>query len=347
MSGDLVSIRVRARGLVGFPELVAKHGGDCHALLKSVGIEPELLNTPDATLEHIKLIELFEKSAHDLNVADFGLQLAQLQGISVLGPVALLAQHAATVGDAIEAVHRNIRYHSPGASARLHFASKDVSDEQDEMVCYRYELQLPDGVPHRQNTELAYAIALKFLTLVSSAKPDQWRVHFAHDKGLSAKQYRRHLGCQVKLGQSFDACFFPKRLLGVAIHAADPALVDTAQRFVSHVIRRHPLDLAKQIETLLIRQLASGGCTLPRLAKQLSLSARTMQRHLQSQGGSFDEIVDRVRKMRAAEYLRDSTVPLAQVSNLLGYTESSTFNRSCVRWFDETPLAYRRRLQSA
>lgn len=343
MSQGLAPIRVRARGLIGFAELVAQCDGNCNDLLKRAGISPDLLSTPEATFEHGKLVALLELTASTLNVSDFGLRLADMQGISVLGPIALIAQHATTVREAIAAVGRNIPYHSPGAAISLNLAENEDRPDSAAMACLRYELQLPPGTAHRQNSELAYAIALRFLQLLSAARQDHWRIHFAHTRGLTAKQYRRHLGCQVRLGQAFDALYFPAAILDVAIDAADPILVETAQRFVSHVIARSPLDLALQVETLLIRQLASGGCTLPRVARQLAMSTGTLQRRLRQFGVSFDEIADRVRKERAAEYLRHSTLSPAEVCSLLGYSESSTFNRSCKRWFGVTPMVYRQR----
>ena len=342
MNDDAPAIRVRARSLIGFAELVGKHGGDCNALLGKVGIATELLHTPEATFEHIRLLELFEHSAQVLELDDFGLRLAGMQGVALLGPIALMAQHAATVGEALEAIHRNIPYHSPGAQVQVCPARQADCEGASELACLRYELNLPISRLYRHNSELAYAVAVRFLQLVAPRQPEGLFIHFAHSKGLSARQYRRYLDCPVHLGKAFDALYFPKALLDLPIEAADPQLVETAQRYITHLIRRFPLDLAMQVETLLIRQLASGICTLPRIARQLSMSTRSLQRRLQAQDSSFDEIADRVRRQRAMEYLRQTDLPLAQVGSLLGYTESSTFNRSCQRWFERTPLAYRR-----
>lgn len=327
--------QVRARGLTGFAELVAQHGGDCQALLRSAGIAPELLNTPEATLDHEKLVTLFERAALQLKVSDFGLRLANLQGIAILGPISLMARHAATVGDAIAAVHRHLPYHSPGAEIRLD------RDQQGGYACLRYELHLPTDVRHRQNSELAYAIAVKFLSLVSAKVPDDWLVHFAHSEGLSRARYRRHLGCDVRLAQEFDALFFPASLLEIKIDTSDPVLARAAASYVSDVRRRFPLDIELQVETLIVRQLANGGCTLPRIALQLRLSERTLQRRLRDAGHSFEDIVDRVRRHRANEYLLRTAIPLKQVSTLLGYTEQSTFIRACRRWFGRSPLELR------
>jgi AraC-like DNA-binding protein len=327
--------QVRARGLSGFAELVAQRGGDCAALLRSEGISPDLLKTPEATLDHQKLVMLFERAAAQLKVDDFGLQLAKLQGIDILGPVALMARHAATVGDAIAAVRRHLPYHSPGAEIRLD------RYPQDEYACLRYELHLPRELPHRQNSELAYAIAVRFLRLVSSAIPDDWRIHFAHSEGLSPSKYRRHLGCEVRLAQDFDALFFPADLLDVRIDTSDPVLAHAAASFVADVVRRFPLDIELQVETLIVRQLANAGCTLTRIAQQLGLPERTLRRRLQTSGCNFEDIVDRVRRQRAHEYLLRTAIPLRQVSTLVGYTEQSTFIRACRRWFGKSPLALR------
>jgi AraC-like DNA-binding protein len=335
MNEAVRSPQVRARGLTGFAELVAQHGGDCDALMGSVGISAQLLKTPDATLDHQKLVMLLERAAVQLKLNDFGLRLAKLQGIEILGPVALMARHAANVGDAIAAVGRHLPYHSPGAEVQL-----DIVLSQGR-ACLRYDLHLPTQLPHRHNSELALAIAVKFLRLVSLAAPDGWVVHFSHSDGLTPSQYRRHLGCEVRLAQDFDGVSFPASLLDVAIDTSDPALARVASSFVSDVIRRFPLDIDLQVETLIARQLASRGCTLPRIAQQLQLPERTLQRRLQTAGLTFEEIVDRVRRQRAQEYLSRTVIPLRQISTLLGYTEQSTFIRACRRWFGVPPLGVR------
>ncbi len=331
------SVLVRARGLTGFAELVTQHGGDYKALMHDVGIPYAMLDSPEATLEHQKMVTLFERAAATLSMNDFGLRLANLQGIDILGPVALMARHAATVGDAIAAVRRHLPYHSPGADIRLEKSARGTR------VCYRYELHLPSQIPRRQNTELAYSIAVKSLRLMSSADPSNWLIHFAHRDGLSPARYRRHLGCEVRLAQEFDALFFPAELLDARIDSADPILARTAASFVSDVIRRFPLDIGLQVEALIVRQLASGRCTLALVAQQLGLPERTLQRRLQGVGQRFEDMVDRVRRDRASEYLLRTAMPLRQVSTLLGYTEQSTFIRACRRWFADSPLALRNR----
>ena len=119
------------------------------------------------------------------------------------------------------------------------------------------------------------------------------------------------------------------------------------ERFVSNVMRRFPLDIAAQVESLVLQQLATRQCTLPHIAQQLGLHGRTLQRRLAAQAVSFEDITDKVRKTRAQEYLPLASIPLLQVASLLGYSEQSSFSRACLRWFGQPPEQVRKQAISA
>ena len=131
-------------------------------------------------------------------------------------------------------------------------------------------------------------------------------------------------------------------MLGHVIDAKNGDLYEAAARFVSHTMRRFPLDIGLQVETLVDRQLANGGGNVVRIADQLNLSRSTLHRRLAEQGLSFEGIVDSVRRRRAEEYLGMCAVPLNQLAALMGYTNSVSLHRSCLRWFGETPSLMRR-----
>jgi AraC-like DNA-binding protein len=53
------------------------------------------------------------------------------------------------------------------------------------------------------------------------------------------------------------------------------------------------------------------------------------------------QLIERERREQAARYLAEPGLHLNQIAALLGYTEQSTLNRSCRRWFGKTPRQYR------
>lgn len=72
---------------------------------------------------------------------------------------------------------------------------------------------------------------------------------------------------------------------------------------------------------------------------------RTLNRHLQQEGETFDGIRDRIRRERVEYYLSRTTTPLSQVAGMIGYSEQSILTRSCKRWFGESPRQVRLRAQ--
>lgn len=329
---DQVLIRVRA--LTGFRELVRALDGDPAPLLAAAGIDAMLLDKPDATLPLAQLAELLALAAQRLGMPDFGLRLSEHQDISVLGIVATIAQHSPTVGAAIEGVARHLPYHTPGGTLVAH------SDPASGLTHFRYDLRLDEGVGRVQAMELSYAIACKYLRLIAGSDTRDWRMHFRHDARQSAA-YERAFACPVLFGQTHDELIFPSALLELPIDPERSELRQTAERFINNVLRRYPLDIGRQVETLIDRQLSIGGGSIDRVASQLELHRRTLQRRLAAQNLYFDEIVDAIRRARALEYLQYPAIPLAQVSALLGYSEQSSLNRACLRWFGQTPATVR------
>jgi len=74
----------------------------------------------------------------------------------------------------------------------------------------------------------------------------------------------------------------------------------------------------------------------------LGFHPRTMQRRLDAEGSSFEAIKDAVRREIALQYLRETTIPLAKLANMLAFPEHSALTRSCRRWFGAPPSAIRR-----
>lgn len=82
--------------------------------------------------------------------------------------------------------------------------------------------------------------------------------------------------------------------------------------------------------------------SLARIARMLAISVRTLQRRLGDRRMSFRAISDRVRRELAEHFLRDPSIPLADVAFRLGYSEPAGFHHAFQRWLGVSPSAYRR-----
>ncbi len=328
---NLHPVLVRARALTGFKELVASLGGDAAALLEMAGIDKELLEQPERTLPLVQLVEVINRAGEALGIDDVGLRLAQYQDVNVLGTVAIIAQHSATVGDALRGIARYFPYHTPGITLSI------ATDQGTQMAHLRLSTAAGMDDSQRQGVELSYGVTYGFLRMVANSDPAVWRIHFRHAHGLDAGGYARYFACPVVLAQENDELIFPASLLDRPVDQARSDLRVAAERFLSNAVRRFPLDIGLQVETLIDRQLGLGDTSIERITGQLGLQRRTLQRRLAEQDLCFEDILDAVRKERAQEYLQHAALPLIQIANLVGYNNQTSLNRSCLRWFGKTP----------
>jgi AraC-like DNA-binding protein len=101
-------------------------------------------------------------------------------------------------------------------------------------------------------------------------------------------------------------------------------------------------DLLGQVRHRLASVIASDA-SLPRIASDLRLSARTLRRQLRAAGASFQELVEETRRANAMAYLTETDHGIKELAARLGYADPSNFRRAFRRWTGLPPGAYRAR----
>jgi AraC-like DNA-binding protein len=78
------------------------------------------------------------------------------------------------------------------------------------------------------------------------------------------------------------------------------------------------------------------------VARDLGMSARTLQRRLSAVGLSYQEILESSRRETAEKCITQSALSIAEVAYMFGYSEPAAFHRAFKRWTGVTPQAFRR-----
>jgi AraC-like DNA-binding protein len=100
------------------------------------------------------------------------------------------------------------------------------------------------------------------------------------------------------------------------------------------------------VRAAIAASLRHGGATLPRAARQLGISSRSLQRRIAEMGTSYSELVAEVRIDTACHLLAESDERIADIAARLGFAGASSFSRTFVRLMKIQPAVYRRQ-QSA
>lgn len=96
------------------------------------------------------------------------------------------------------------------------------------------------------------------------------------------------------------------------------------------------------VQAVIAASLQQHGASLQDAARELRVSARSLQRHLAEMGTSYSELVAQVRLDTACRLLTESSERMSQIALRLGYAGPSSFSRTFMRLMKIQPATYRR-----
>ena len=166
------------------------------------------------------------------------------------------------------------------------------------------------------------------------------RVDFTHAPSSSISVYRKALGCELEF--SSPHCGFDLRAVDMQqrLSAADVYTRDMAKRYLETSYPDGSC-VSDQVKDLIYRMLSIGHCSFAPIADALAMHPRSLQRALKNEGNSYEGLLEAIRKEKAKQYLARSQLRFSQIAAMLGYSDQSTFNRACKRWFNGTPKQLR------
>jgi AraC-like DNA-binding protein len=328
---------VHSDALQFYAQLVRELGGDPDALLAEAHVDPAIARKGGSLLEYSALVALLKLTAERLATPDFGLRLAQRQrGGKVIGPIGVVMKNSKTVGQALGYCAKHIQAYSLATRVRF------KPDRSRHILFLSIEIMLDSVSDTQQVIEHALSLANLNIIDITGGRARAREVRFRHDPQLPLKEYWDHFGCEVLFGQEADGIVVTETDLLCEIADPDEQVYEMATDFIDS---RYPPSIPPvhaRVRGLVMRYLGSEDCTHDRVASEMCLHPRTLQRRLRAEGMSFESIKDEVRREVALRYLRQPDMPLTHVAEKLGYAEASVLSRSCHRWFEASPQQLRR-----
>ena len=339
-NADEVFDVIHARILRFFPDLVRQLGGNPTHLMQQIGIHPAKKPADGRSgATYRQLVHLIELAADELRCPDFGMRLATLQSGSLMfGPLGLVMKNSRTFGDALDYVSKHTYAHSLAARIWL----KGLPSRK--MIFVGHDILL-DRMPNKsQAMEQIMLLGHLAAVEITGRQARVRRVHFRHQPVSSISVYRRYFGCAVRFGQSEDGVVFSERDLASPIIHPDSQRYQAATSFIDASFTRFRPPLHAQARGMIMQLLGTDHhCTNERVAAALNLHPRTLHRRLRSEGTSFQQVKDEVRRDAIFYYLQQTNLDFAVISERVGFAEQSVLTRTCHRWFCASPTELRSR----
>ncbi len=159
-----------------------------------------------------------------------------------------------------------------------------------------------------------------------------------------ANEYERAMHCPIRANATWSGFLLTREVWNLKMRRRDPILRSVLERHANEMIANMPeaLDaIAIDVRRTLATRIAGGDTKIESVARELATAPRTLQRRLAAVGLSYQELVEVTRREAAERHLAASTLSIAEIGYLLGYSEAAAFHRAFKRWNGLTPHAFR------
>ncbi len=165
-------------------------------------------------------------------------------------------------------------------------------------------------------------------------------------RGGDWESYGAVLGCPIEFEQSHNALIFERKYLSYPLRHNSVSIRSALQSrpyeiLFPRVAKAQPFDIVEAVRTAIGANFSHASANLDEVAKLLGLSSRRLRWALHKAGNSFQQIKNDCLREAASAYLQSDGLSIAQVAELLGFSETGAFQRSFKRLTGTPPGLYR------
>lgn len=314
-------------------------GVDVRRLLDRAGLLPSRFQTSRALISQAELFAFWRAVEEVAPARDIGLRVGSEARSHQLDIVTMTALHSPSFGEALK---KFARYKRLVCSERV-----SIDTERGEARISFHWMHVEESMPMLLvDATFATLVALGQRGSGSSLTPQRIELARRPSSG-DAAQMHRHFGCEVHFDAPLDLLVLDENDLArpFVTHNADlldlmlPALESQLQRSLTS------RSLADDVKTALGRRMHGERPSVEKLAEDMHISPRTLQRRLEELGTSYQRLLDDVRRDTSLRLLAHTNLEPNEVAYLLGFEEVNSFTRAFHTWEGTTPIRWRKSLK--
>ena len=310
------------------------------AFLRSLGIDPVKVQSPDTRLPIETYLRIQDEAARYVDDPYFGLHMGEYAEAGSWSILGYMMMNCETLGEAFE------------KSARYHRIIGNLIEGKATLRLNKIKVVLvtPPHAPKmsRHCFEATISSSVRMMRTLTGEEINPLKVTFSYPEPVSTAEYERVFRCPVLFDQKETGFVINIGLLNKPILYANPELLGHfehyAQAYLAEMDRQD--EHTRAVTKIILSRLDDEGLTIKKVAKEMSVSVRTLQYRLKREGVVFTDLLKDVRENLAKKYLcQDYTVE--EITYLLGFSEPSVFRKAFKKWSGVTPSEYRERPFSA
>jgi AraC-like DNA-binding protein len=167
-------------------------------------------------------------------------------------------------------------------------------------------------------------------------------VSLMHGNESLSSDYEHHFGCPVEFNAPHSELRMDAANLDTPMPLRDAETSTLCQQQCQLLLARMSKSsgFVDQVRQLIVARPGYFP-DIDYVAESLNTTSRTLRRRLADENSSYQQILAEVRYQLACEYLGTSSLPLEEISVLLGYSTPGNFSHAFKRWHGNSPRQYR------
>lgn len=319
---------------------------EIRALLRSEGLPANMMDDPEFTISADLELNLLSHvirrlSTQNRDITGYAIEEFSAASLNHYGILGLTLQHAPSLLVATRELLANP--HLTWGHSRI------VLARGDKNLRVTFDMaSFPKHIERDQMAALASYCVLRDLTAfvrllydVSGGRVRPLSVRFPFPPPGGKMQAEDHLGCPVSFNDAdASAEYTIEQMEAPAEHANEFSFAryqSLSQKLAAIIIP--PDSLVAEVTRCLWAY--SPPPRRVEVARILGMSDRTLARHLENEETSYRKLTAEVSAERARNYLAHSVMPVAQIAELMGYSDPPGFNRAFRAWTGQAPTEWR------
>lgn len=315
-----------------------RKGADLQVLCAEMDLTPEQLEQTDLRADLRQCVRVWEVAIRHTGDALLGLHLGEASSPALAGMVGFLMESSPDLHRAFQHVQQ--------FNKLITNATEFTLDIRGDEFCYFIE---PVPAWRMASEDSAHQVvthsmsgAIHIIKMLSGKTIYPTRVLLRIAKPADIQEYIRVLKCEPSFNQEHNCIVFRQRDMQLPVIGYNPVL----NRFFKELLEKELIKTQQQASFAAeVRRaiLQNFNHVLPQLAdivQYLHVSPRTLQRKLQEEGTSFQQIFDAVKLELATGMLKNPTLTVNEIAYKLGYAEPSVFRRAFKKWTGTSPKSY-------
>ncbi len=335
-SEDLIDqIKLAATNGRYLQEFLSDYSVTLDPLAHSLGLDPKEFDQLPARISLDRFCRLLDLLATVTRDDCLGLKYGQTYKLGGTGPFGYGLNNAPSFRDALRFL---VRYVSINVDL-------DVLNliTEGEQIIVQWSVS-PMIIKADQFCDYAASIIMRQLEQAAGGpiRPSeaQLRRTAPQDKSF----HTRIFSSRVRFGAESNQVVLPASLLDKANPSADPVLFELMAKQCAEILEKRTTEksIVIRVKEDLLSSLENGDTAIAAVASRLAVSERTLQRRLAQAGKTFHELFTETRTELSLRFLKETDLPLSQISRKLGYAAPSAYTRAAIRWHGKAPNLLRK-----